>query len=129
MSNANDVEKVQIGLADLNVQNDSQQDNTAKETSNDPMKSAEMKRSNSLADLTLDKLVMDYNSIELSWKSTRKNCMCSDPLDSSCAKLNCSRCGEIYCERCAENGKEISNSVSSKTVFVCSNCVACFSLE
>lgn len=84
-------------------------------------------------DLSLDKLSLDYNSIELNWKSSRKNCICSESLDSSFAKLNCTRCGEIYCERCSENGKQMSmnnsGSSSSKLVFICSNCLKSFVLE
>lgn len=78
--------------------------------------------------LTLDKLCLEYNSIELNWKSSRRSCTCFEPLDGSCAKWNCSRCGEISCERCAENGRFVANQVSTKPVFVCQTCLKNFSL-
>ncbi len=81
--------------------------------------------------LSLDKLAMDYNSIEMNWKSSRKNCTCSketSSFDCASAKLNCSRCGEIYCERCVENGKYMTSQVSTKLIFVCHNCIDRFQL-
>lgn len=79
----------------------------------------------------LDKLVLDYNSIELNWKSSRKTCQCSKDssvFDCASTKLNCARCGEIYCERCVENGKYMTSQVSTKLVFVCELCVDRFQL-
>lgn len=82
-----------------------------------------------LTDLNLDKLALEYNSIELNWKSSRKSCLCSECIDNSCAKVYCSRCGEIYCERCSENGKQICNQISTKPIFICQTCSKRFSLD
>lgn len=78
--------------------------------------------------LTLDEISTDYNSIDLNWKSTRKNCVCFEPFDFASSKLNCCRCGEILCERCVENGKYVPSTVSTKLIFVCKNCVDQFRL-
>lgn len=101
----------------------------ASESDSQSMTSSYMKHADSSASLSLDKLSLDYNSIELNWKSSRKNCNCFEPFDFVSSKLNCSRCGEIYCERCVENGKYILSQVSTKLVFVCDICLKRFPIE
>jgi hypothetical protein len=100
---------------------------------NDPLtqsaKQALAAKNSDIGNLTLEKLALDYNSIELRWKSSRKSCPCSETLDTSCSKLNCSRCGEIYCEKCSEDGKYVSSQVSTKLVFICDKCLKRFSIE
>lgn len=100
-----------------------------KEVDDEQMYSKFLKQVDSTSDLTLDKIALDYNSIELNWKSSRKSCNCFEPFDFVSSKLNCSRCGEIYCERCVENGKYVSSQVSTKLVFICNTCLKQFEIE
>lgn len=79
---------------------------------------------NSLSSLTLDQLTLDFNSIELNWKSNLKNCSCSNTFDAINYNLNCLKCGEIYCEKCIEDGKyKTGNQSSTKLIFICKKCL------
>lgn len=124
--NINDIENINVEVENLKVEN-----NENVSGKNEDFEATGKVKKDIEPKLTLDKLALDYNSIELNWKSSRKNCTCFEPLDSSCAKLNCSRCGEISCESCAENGKFVQNQVivSSKHVFTCQSCLKNFSID
>lgn len=109
-------ENVLVDLSECDLEKIKISDKNENDTKNDKI------------NLTLDEISIDFNSIDLNWKSTRKNCVCYEPFDFASSKLNCSRCGEILCERCVEDGKYVSSTVSTKLFFVCKNCVDQFRL-
>ncbi len=74
--------------------------------------------------LTLDQLAVEFNSLELNWKSNLKDCQCSNQFDTINYKLNCLKCGDVYCEKCIEDGKYVSNHLlSTKLIFICKKCL------
>ena len=56
-------------------------DSDTKNSQNDLLAQS-LEKNTSSADLTLEKLALEYNSVELKWKSLRMSSTCSETLDN-----------------------------------------------
>ncbi|XP_046395380.1 myotubularin-related protein 6 isoform X1 [Ischnura elegans] len=76
------------------------------------------------ANITVEQLVREMESVALDWKTLRnvKECACSAPFDHSSRKYHCWCCGEVFCIRCVDKHAQLPGHLSQRAVPVCRPC-------
>ncbi|XP_037506872.1 myotubularin-related protein 6 [Rhipicephalus sanguineus] len=82
------------------------------------------KLGDSFGSTVLQKLMEEFDSVAVDWKSFRniKECPCSTPFDHFRRKFHCWSCGDVFCIRCIDKRLCLPGHMTKRPVPVCRHC-------